>query len=114
MAPDQGAVSRPDADARAGTSFTGKHMSARVGIVVTPNAKTAAIAVNHSESHWRVACQRPRLSSPYSQCPTRTGTPSMNFVTPGAICAELEPDTTSNAITAVGHNDTVQWHLNVA
>src|SRR4051812_7791091 len=34
--------------------FTDKHLSERVGIIVRLNAKTASIAVNDSEGHWRV------------------------------------------------------------
>ena len=33
--------------------FTDKHLSERVGIIVRLNAKTASIAVNDSEGHWR-------------------------------------------------------------
>ena len=36
-------------------SFTDKHLSERVGIIVRLNSKTASIAVNHSEGHWRVS-----------------------------------------------------------
>jgi hypothetical protein len=35
--------------------FTDKHLSERVGIVVRLNAKTASIAVNDTEGHWRVS-----------------------------------------------------------
>ncbi|TCK96553.1 hypothetical protein [Paraburkholderia sp. BL9I2N2] len=35
--------------------FTDKHLSERVGIIVRLNAKTASIAVNDSEGHWRVS-----------------------------------------------------------
>ncbi|MGF7136141.1 hypothetical protein P3T40_007653 [Paraburkholderia sp. EB58] len=35
--------------------FTDKHLSERVGILVRLNAKTASIAVNDSEGHWRVS-----------------------------------------------------------
>ncbi|NPT42266.1 hypothetical protein GNZ12_13285 [Paraburkholderia sp. 1N] len=35
--------------------FTDKHLSERVGIIVRLNAKTASIAVNESEGHWRVS-----------------------------------------------------------
>jgi hypothetical protein len=35
--------------------FTDKHLSERVGIIVRLNAKTASIAVNDSDGHWRVS-----------------------------------------------------------
>jgi hypothetical protein len=35
--------------------FTDKHLSERVGIIVRLNAKTASIAVNDNEGHWRVS-----------------------------------------------------------
>lgn len=35
--------------------FTDKHLSERVGIVVRLNAKTASIAVNDTDGHWRVS-----------------------------------------------------------
>jgi hypothetical protein len=35
--------------------FTDKHLSERVGLIVRLNAKTASIAVNASEGHWRVS-----------------------------------------------------------
>jgi hypothetical protein len=35
--------------------FTDKHLSERVGIIVRLNAKTASIAVNDSDCHWRVS-----------------------------------------------------------
>ncbi|WP_158939971.1 hypothetical protein [Burkholderia sp. S171] len=35
--------------------FTDKHFSERVGIIVRLNAKTASIAVNDSDGHWRVS-----------------------------------------------------------
>ena len=35
--------------------FTDKHLSERVGIIVRLNSKTASIAVNDSEGHWRVS-----------------------------------------------------------
>ncbi len=36
-------------------SFTDKHLSERVGFVVRLNAKTASIAVNETDGHWRVS-----------------------------------------------------------
>jgi hypothetical protein len=36
-------------------SFTDKHLSERVGVVVRLNAKTASIAVNDTDGHWRVS-----------------------------------------------------------
>jgi len=36
-------------------SFTDKHLNERVGTIVRLNAKTASIAVNDSEGHWRVS-----------------------------------------------------------
>ena len=35
--------------------FTDKHLSERVGIIVRLNAKTASIAVNDTDGHWRVS-----------------------------------------------------------
>ncbi|NTY41661.1 hypothetical protein [Burkholderia diffusa] len=35
--------------------FTDKHLSERLGIVVRLNAKTASIAVNDTDGHWRVS-----------------------------------------------------------
>jgi hypothetical protein len=35
--------------------FTDKHLSERVGIIVRLNKKTASIAVDDSEGHWRVS-----------------------------------------------------------
>ena len=35
--------------------FTDKHLSERVGIVVRLNPKTASIAVNDTDGHWRVS-----------------------------------------------------------
>jgi hypothetical protein len=35
--------------------FTDKHLSERVGIIVRLNAKTASIAVDDSDDHWRVS-----------------------------------------------------------
>lgn len=35
--------------------FTDKHLSQRVGIIVRLNAKTASIAVNDTDGHWRVS-----------------------------------------------------------
>jgi hypothetical protein len=35
--------------------FTDKHLSERVGIVVRLNTKTASIAVNETDGHWRVS-----------------------------------------------------------
>jgi hypothetical protein len=40
--------------------FTDKHLSERVGINVGLNSKTASIAVNNSEGHWRVSYALPR------------------------------------------------------
>ena len=36
-------------------SFTDKHLSERVGVVVRLNAKTASVAVNDTDGHWRVS-----------------------------------------------------------
>jgi hypothetical protein len=35
--------------------FTDKHLSERVGIIVRLNAKTASIAVDNTDGHWRVS-----------------------------------------------------------
>ncbi|WP_236720917.1 hypothetical protein [Paraburkholderia phytofirmans] len=35
--------------------FTDKHLSERVGIIVRMNVKTASIAVNDTDGHWRVS-----------------------------------------------------------
>ncbi len=36
-------------------SFTDKHLRERVGVVVRLNAKTASVAVNDTDGHWRVS-----------------------------------------------------------
>lgn len=46
--------------------FTDKHLSERVGIIVRLNAKTASIAVNDTDGHWRVStpcCEKSSTSS---------------------------------------------------
>jgi len=35
--------------------FTDKHLSERIGVIVRLNAKTASVAVNDTDGHWRVS-----------------------------------------------------------